>query len=30
MTGQTRWLYIGLITMLIGVVGLSWASRSRI
>jgi len=30
MTGQTRWLYIGLITMLIGVVGLNWASRSRI
>jgi hypothetical protein len=30
MTGQTRWLYIGLITMLVGVVWLSWASRSRI
>ena len=30
MTSQTRWLYIGLITMLVGVVWLSWASRSRI
>lgn len=30
MTGQTRWLYIGLITMLVGVVWLSWAIRSRI
>ena len=30
MTGQTRWLYIGLITMLVGIVGLSWANRSRI
>ncbi|WP_217576979.1 hypothetical protein [Mesorhizobium sp. GbtcB19] len=30
MTGQTQWLYIGLVTMLIGIVGLSWASRSRV
>ncbi|RUU59502.1 hypothetical protein [Mesorhizobium sp. M2C.T.Ca.TU.002.02.1.1] len=30
MTGQTRWLYIGLLTMLVGVVGLRWANRSRI
>ena len=29
MTGQTQWLYIGLVTMLAGVVGLRWASRSR-
>ncbi len=30
MTGQTQWLYIGLVTMLVGVVGLRWASRSRV
>ena len=30
MTGQRQWLYIGLVTMLIGIVGLRWASRSRI
>ncbi|CDX27619.1 conserved exported hypothetical protein [Mesorhizobium plurifarium] len=30
MTGQTRWLYIGLLTMLVGVLGLRWANRSRI
>jgi len=30
MTGQTQWLYIGLITMLAGIVGLSWANRSRV
>ncbi|MBZ9863296.1 hypothetical protein [Mesorhizobium sp. CA12] len=30
MTGQTQWLYIGLVTMLVGVVGLRWATRSRI
>ncbi|CDX63044.1 conserved exported hypothetical protein [Mesorhizobium plurifarium] len=29
MTGQTRWLYIGLLTMLVGVLGLRWANRSR-
>jgi len=30
MTGHTQWLYIGLVTMLVGVVGLRWASRSRV
>jgi hypothetical protein len=30
MTGQTQWLYIGLVTMLVGVVGLRWANRSRV
>lgn len=30
MTGQTQWLYIGLVTMLAGIVGLRWASQSRI
>ncbi|PBB18434.1 hypothetical protein [Mesorhizobium sp. WSM4313] len=30
MTGQTQWLYIGLVTMLVGVVGLRWATRSPI
>ncbi|AZO35591.1 hypothetical protein EOA27_16155 [Mesorhizobium sp. M2A.F.Ca.ET.037.01.1.1] len=30
MTGQTRWLYIGLVTMLAGIVGLRWASQSRV
>ncbi|MDX8441826.1 hypothetical protein [Mesorhizobium australafricanum] len=30
MTGQTQWLYIGLVTMLVGVVGLYWANRSRV
>ncbi|RAZ90061.1 hypothetical protein DPM33_14570 [Mesorhizobium hawassense] len=30
MTGQTQWLYIGLVTMPVGIVGLSWASRSRV
>ncbi|MDX8462856.1 hypothetical protein [Mesorhizobium humile] len=30
MTGQTQWLYIGLVTMLVGVVGLRWASRTRV
>ncbi|CDX13728.1 conserved exported hypothetical protein [Mesorhizobium sp. ORS 3324] len=29
MTGQREWLYIGLITMLVGLLGLRWASRSR-
>lgn len=29
MTGQTQWLYIGLVTMLAGIVGLRWANRSR-
>ncbi|TGU19210.1 hypothetical protein EN792_053440 [Mesorhizobium sp. M00.F.Ca.ET.149.01.1.1] len=30
MTGQRQWLYIGLVTMLVGVVGLRWANRSRV
>jgi hypothetical protein len=29
MTGQSQWLYIGLVTMLVGLVGLVWANRSR-
>ncbi len=29
MTGQSQWLYIGLVTMLAGLVGLTWANRSR-
>ena len=28
MTGQSRWLYIGIVTMLVGLLGLGWASRS--
>ncbi|MDX8456690.1 hypothetical protein RFM98_28530 [Mesorhizobium sp. VK9D] len=30
MTGQTQWLYIGLVTMLVGVVGLYWANRPHV
>lgn len=30
MTGQSQWLYIGIVTMLVGLVGLGWANRSRI
>ena len=30
MTGRTQWVYIGLITMLVGIVGLRWANRSRV
>ncbi|CAN7224240.1 hypothetical protein [Mesorhizobium sp. LjNodule214] len=30
MTGQSQWLYIGLVTMLVGLLGLGWANRSRI
>ncbi|RRH95148.1 hypothetical protein EH240_25655 [Mesorhizobium tamadayense] len=30
MTGQREWLYIGLVTMLVGLLGLGWANRSRI
>ena len=30
MTGQSQWLYIGIVTMLVGLLGLGWASRSRI
>jgi hypothetical protein len=29
MTGQSQWLYIGIVTMLVGLLGLGWASRSR-
>jgi hypothetical protein len=29
MTGQSQWLYIGLVTVLVGLVGLGWAHRSR-
>lgn len=28
MTGQSQWLYTGLVTMLVGLVGLVWANRS--
>ncbi|WP_167524578.1 MULTISPECIES: hypothetical protein [unclassified Mesorhizobium] len=30
MTGRSEWLYIGLVTMLVGLLGLGWANRSRI
>ncbi|UVK39631.1 hypothetical protein LHFGNBLO_001022 [Mesorhizobium sp. AR10] len=30
MTGQSQWLYIGIVTVLIGLAGLAWANRSRI
>jgi hypothetical protein len=30
MTGQSQWLYIGVVTMLVGLVGLVWANRSRV
>ncbi|MER9950898.1 MULTISPECIES: hypothetical protein [unclassified Mesorhizobium] len=29
MTGQSQWLYVGLVTVLVGLVGLVWANRSR-
>lgn len=29
MTGQSQWLYTGIVTMLVGLVGLVWANRSR-
>lgn len=29
MTGQRQWLYIGLVAMLVGLLGLVWANRSR-
>ncbi|MFD1982025.1 hypothetical protein ACFSOZ_04900 [Mesorhizobium newzealandense] len=29
MTGQSQWLYVGLVTTLVGLVGLVWANRSR-
>ena len=27
MTGQSQWLYIGVVTMLVGLIGLVWANR---
>jgi hypothetical protein len=30
MTGQSQWLYIGIVTTLVGVAGLVWANRSRV
>ena len=30
MTGQSQWLYIGIVTMLVGLAGLVWANRSRV
>lgn len=27
MTGQPQWLYIGIVTALVGLVGLAWANR---
>lgn len=30
MTGQRQWLYIGLATTLAGLIGLAWATRSRV
>lgn len=30
MTGQREWLYIGLVTTLVGLLGLVWANRSRV
>jgi hypothetical protein len=30
MTGQAQWLYIGILTMLVGLAGLAWANRSRV
>jgi hypothetical protein len=30
MTGQSQWLYIGIVTMLVGLLGLGWANRSRV
>ncbi|SJM31453.1 hypothetical protein [Mesorhizobium delmotii] len=29
MTGQSQWLYIGIVTVLVGLGGLVWANRSR-
>ena len=29
MTGQSQWLYIGIVTMLVGLAGLVWANWSR-
>ena len=30
MTGQGQWLYIGIVTMLVGLIGLRWANRWRV
>lgn len=30
MTGQSQWLYIGIVTMVVGLAGLVWANRSRV
>ncbi|MER8421796.1 hypothetical protein [Mesorhizobium sp. M1329] len=30
MTGQSQWLYGGIVTVLVGLGGLAWANRSRI
>jgi hypothetical protein len=27
MTGQSQWLYIGIVAALVGLVGLAWANR---
>ncbi|MER9329321.1 hypothetical protein NKJ26_07125 [Mesorhizobium sp. M0152] len=27
MTGQSQWLYVGIVTMLVGLAGLVWANR---
>ncbi|MET2829993.1 hypothetical protein [Mesorhizobium shangrilense] len=27
MTGQSQWLYIGIVTMVVGLAGLAWANR---
>ncbi|TIR33686.1 MAG: hypothetical protein E5X07_11625 [Mesorhizobium sp.] len=29
MTGQSQWLYTGIVTALVGLGGLVWANRSR-
>ena len=30
MTVQRQWLYIGIVTTLVGLIGLGWANRSRV
>jgi hypothetical protein len=30
MTGRSQWLYIGIVTALVGLAGLVWANRSRV
>jgi hypothetical protein len=30
MTGQKQWLYIGLVTIVVGALGLAWVNRSRL